>query len=428
MLTKKIRRLAAFSAIFLPIVAAAACSSSSGSNSAGGTVTIRFASQNTSQPAFSLLVKEFEAAHPNIKVQAQYVESTQYNTQISTQLAAGSAPDVFIAFPGTGTLPAVQVMAKAGYLADLSSLGFGSQLPSLLKPEITDGNKVYAWPIGESDYFMIYNKELFAKLHLSIPTTYAQLAQICTVAKAAGKTAIEYGGGGIPTNGVVALSLATATVYAQQPDWTAERTAGSVKFTDNAGWEAALQEIVNLKNDGCFNQGAAGTTTQDQFAQLTSGAALMTFGHSQYVGLANAATTATSPFKLGVFPFPAQTAADRRIPVAYPTQLVVNAKSQQLAAAEEFIKFATEPTVADQIAAANGFISLSDIAAGKRPAYETPILSMLNDSSDTVPFPLFAWPVPTVFVTLSSDVQGLLTGQTTVGSTLTDLDKGWPSS
>lgn len=389
-------------------------------------VTIRLGSQTNSKPAIDLLVEKFQEEYPYITVQAQYSESAQYNSQITTQLAGGAAPDVFVAFPGTGSLPSIQVIAGTGALADLTDLGVGDIIPEDLKPLVSDDDGIYSWPLGESDYFMIYNAALFDELDLEVPETIDDLLDLCQDAADAGKVGIVYGGAAVPTNGVVALSLAAQTVYAENPEWTAERDQGDVDFGSDDGWIEALDQFTELRDGGCFNENPAGTATPDQFAMLARGDALMTFGHSQFAGLAAEAAKGNPDFELAVFPIPAAKADDRVVPTAYPTQLVVNAASQHVDAAKKLIEFAMQPDIANEVAQANGFVSLADAAKGERPAYQAGIEPLLKDGR-TVNFPLFQWPEPALFLDLSTNVQGLLLGQLSGEDVLTSLDDKWPT-
>jgi raffinose/stachyose/melibiose transport system substrate-binding protein len=106
---------------------------------------------------------------------------------------------------------------------------------------------------------------------------------------------------------------------------------------------------------------------------------------------------------------------------------VVNAKTKHLAEAKKFIEFATQPNVASEVAAASGFVSIGDAASGTRPEYQSEIAPLLKDGK-TISFPLFTWPDPALFIALSTDVQGILTGQKTTADVLSGLDEAWPKS
>ena len=47
-------------------------------------------------------ISEFEKANPDIHIELLPIGSSGYNSVIQTQLASGTAPDVFMVFPGIG--------------------------------------------------------------------------------------------------------------------------------------------------------------------------------------------------------------------------------------------------------------------------------------------------------------------------------------
>ena len=86
--------------------------------SSGDNKTLTLASVD--QGSIEDVVKAFEAANPGVKVNFTTSGADQYQQQIRTQLSSGTAPDVMIVWPGNGNPGATYVLAKPGYLLDLS--------------------------------------------------------------------------------------------------------------------------------------------------------------------------------------------------------------------------------------------------------------------------------------------------------------------
>jgi multiple sugar transport system substrate-binding protein len=83
----------AAAALALPL---AACSGGSGSGDAGGKVTIDYwLWDDTQQPAYQQCADAFTRANPDITVKFTQTAWAQYWQNLTTQLAAGSAPDVW---------------------------------------------------------------------------------------------------------------------------------------------------------------------------------------------------------------------------------------------------------------------------------------------------------------------------------------------
>ena len=391
------------------------------SATASSTTTLTFVTTNTLTPGFQTVITLFERKYPNITVNASYLNSNQFNTLIPTELAAGNAPDVFTAFPGTGALPAIQLMAKTGYLSAIPQKGWVKEMPADALPDITVNKKVYAYPLGQNAYFLLYNKAQFTALHLKVPQTFAQLNALCTQIKADGKIPLTQAGSVLPNNGVAATQLASGTVYSADPNWNTQKASGKKSFVNTQGWQQAMSEFGTLATGGCFESGAAGQSVPGSTQQFASGQALMWLANSQNIGLVLAANP---NFDLGVAATPAETAKQQVVEVAYPTNLVISAHSPNQTAAQEFVNFFAQPVNSGAWNHTAGYTSPVDVIARKFSPYIASLAPFYKQSRTRVN-PFFAWPNPIVFGDEGTDVQGLLTGQLSATQVLTDMDNAW---
>src|SRR4029077_12456171 len=87
--------------------------------STSGTVTISMLVNNTTQPAYNVLIPNFERVYPNIKVNVTYALPATAPQLLLTEFAAGNAPDLFGTTPGRATPTSVYELARAGDLAPL---------------------------------------------------------------------------------------------------------------------------------------------------------------------------------------------------------------------------------------------------------------------------------------------------------------------
>ncbi|MER7643587.1 sugar ABC transporter substrate-binding protein [Streptomyces sp. NPDC126522] len=142
-----------------------------GSTSAHGRITLRFQSlawQDESVTANKELVKEWNATHPDIKV--EYVQGSwdSVHDQLLTSFEGGEAPDII-----HDASDDLADFAYGGYLADLRNL-----LPARLKSEIpqrswdtaTFGNGVYGVPFLQEPRVIVANATWLKKAHVRIPT------------------------------------------------------------------------------------------------------------------------------------------------------------------------------------------------------------------------------------------------------------------
>ncbi|MFD5078675.1 ABC transporter substrate-binding protein [Streptomyces sp. NPDC058371] len=160
---------------WIPVLAAlglllAGCSGDGGSES-GGPVTLHFQSlawQQESVTANKELVKEWNATHPDVKV--EYVQGSwdSIHDQLLTSFEGGEAPDII-----HDASDDLADFAYGGYLADLSEL-----LPERLKSAIpqrswdttTFGGGIYGVPFLQEPRVLIANAKWLRKSGVRIPT------------------------------------------------------------------------------------------------------------------------------------------------------------------------------------------------------------------------------------------------------------------
>ncbi|MFJ5925958.1 extracellular solute-binding protein [Kitasatospora sp. NPDC092948] len=173
------RGIAASALVAALAVTLAACGSSgSGSDAKGdGPVTITYwdtSNATNEAPNYQELVKKFEAANPNIKVNFENVPFDQAQNKLETAMGAKGAPDAFRSEVGW-----TSAFAKAGYLEPLDgtpALTDASVFqPSLIQQAKFSG-KTYGVPLVTDTLALMYNKELFAKAGITAaPTTWDEL-------------------------------------------------------------------------------------------------------------------------------------------------------------------------------------------------------------------------------------------------------------
>ncbi|WLW51398.1 ABC transporter substrate-binding protein [Streptomyces sp. YU58] len=155
----------------LALVLLLAGCTSGGDSGTGGPVTLRFQSlawQEESVEANQELVKEWNATHPDVKV--EYVQGSwdSVHDQLLTSFEGGEAPDII-----HDASDDLADFAYGGYLADLTDL-----LPARLKSDIpqrswettTFGEGVYGVPFLQEPRVLIANAAWLAESGVRIPT------------------------------------------------------------------------------------------------------------------------------------------------------------------------------------------------------------------------------------------------------------------
>ncbi len=170
-----------------------------------GTLTLlSWYNQETYQP----LLDAFQAAYPDVAIDFQNVPAAnnQYVQRLQLLASSGELPDLF--YVG----PPVTLMAKNGYLADLSDLAVEQALPEGYKSYYTYDGKVYAYAPDAWVGGVFYNKQLFADNNLEEPKTWADFIAAAKVFQDAGIRPITMGADSV--NDLVYLAAQHRSAYA----------------------------------------------------------------------------------------------------------------------------------------------------------------------------------------------------------------------
>jgi arabinogalactan oligomer/maltooligosaccharide transport system substrate-binding protein len=143
--------------------------------------TVTFWNQMNDQeiPVAKDLVTQFEASHPDIKIDMTQIPFTGYVQKFATAAQAGQAPDII----RVDNAPDTQGLAAQGLLTDLTSKISAADkadfVPAALKGGEYNG-KIYSVPQTVDALALYYNKALFkSKGVKQPPATLAQLVTDC---------------------------------------------------------------------------------------------------------------------------------------------------------------------------------------------------------------------------------------------------------
>lgn len=119
-----------------------------------------------------VVIPDFEAKHPNIKINLVVVPWADFDTKMQTMIAAGTPPDIWSHWGPSG----FQDYVKRGLVADLTPFIERDQFdlsdfePAVLDIYKVDG-KVYGLPILTTGSFVFYNKDWFDAAGVEYPPT-----------------------------------------------------------------------------------------------------------------------------------------------------------------------------------------------------------------------------------------------------------------
>ncbi len=129
---------------------------------------------NERHQATNAAIERFEAAHPDIKVNAEYTGWDGALTRLTTQIAGNTEPDVM-----QTNLNWMPIFSKDGNgFYDLNKvkpdLGLDNFSPSALNT-VTYGNKLNGIPVSMTSRVFYYNHDTWAKADIAYPTNWVEL-------------------------------------------------------------------------------------------------------------------------------------------------------------------------------------------------------------------------------------------------------------
>ncbi len=119
------------------------------------------------------IANEFEAAHPNIKVNMEFAGWAELWNKIVTSIGAGAAPDVM--YIGSRWVPALADMGAIIPLDNYITSEKKAMYPESIWNTVTYKGNIYGVVRAMSTKVFIYNKKLFAEKGVTIPTNWDEL-------------------------------------------------------------------------------------------------------------------------------------------------------------------------------------------------------------------------------------------------------------
>jgi raffinose/stachyose/melibiose transport system substrate-binding protein len=397
----------------------AACSG--GTNAASDANTLTLASVD--QGSVEDVVKAFEEANPGVQVNFTTNSADQYQQQIRTQLSSGTAPDVFSVWPGDGNPGATHVLAKPGYLKDLSSQPWVAKYPEVVSSVAQYEGKTYNAIFGVNGIGAIYNEEAMTKSALTPPTTWTELLAFCRAAKEKGTPAFALGIQDNWVTQIVLFSLVATTVYGPDRDFDKKMKAGEATFATSA-WATAVAKYQEMDRTGCFQANPLGTSYEASQDLAAKGKTLGMVQGNWVISLLQKKNP-KGTFTLKALPAtddPSQTL----IPAAAGAGYGINVKAKNPSLALKFVNFVMSPEGMNLYAKKQGGLpALQDTGFDVGPSLTE--LSTFLTEDRTVPFMDQLWPNPKVQQTMFAGLQEIFSGQSTPEQLLASMDADYKS-
>jgi len=344
------RTLLAFSASGIALtLTLAGCSGGGGGGGADadGSVTLSYLvdNQESTVATAEALAEAFMAENDGITVEVESrPQGAEGDNLVKTRLSTGEMSDVFAY--NSGSL--FQALAPDQTLVNLDDQDWVGKLDENFVNSVSTENGTYGVPMGQAmSGAVIYNKDVYSELGLTVPTTWDEFIANSQAIKDAGAAApIVQTYGDTWTSQLFVLGDFN-NVLAEDPDWAEKYTNNEAKYSD----EPAIRGFEHLEEAfkaGLFNEDFASATYADGVRMVATGEGaqypILTFAASQLL-----TSNPEAADTVGVFPLPGDDAATNGLTVWMPGGVYIpkSTEGDKLEAAKAFVEFLATPESCD---------------------------------------------------------------------------------
>lgn len=154
--------------------------------SSGG-ATLTFGLHQAAVPVSGILqeiCEDFEK-ETGIKIDLQVAPDGQWKDMLNVKLGANEAPDIFCT--DVSPISIKSVVNPEENCLDLSNEEFAARMTDEAKANFSYNGKLYGTSVfGNKMWLYFYNKDIFDKLKLNVPTTYEEFKTVCQTIKDSG--------------------------------------------------------------------------------------------------------------------------------------------------------------------------------------------------------------------------------------------------
>jgi len=257
------------------------------------------------------IANAYEKAHPDVKIQLQFLENEAFKAKLPTLLQSNDPPSMFYTWGG-GVLKA---QSETGAIRDVTAAldaddgAWRKTIAPAAIDAMTFNNKVWAIPYESGVVSFFYNKELFKKAGVDADSikTWDDFLDAVKKIKAAGIVPIAGGGG---DKWPIHFYWSYLAMREAGKDGFAAAKADQDGGFSNDAFVKAGQHLADLGKLQPFQPGYLGATWNDTLAAFGDGRAaiILSFDNTYNTQASNATNgKGLAEDDIGRFPFPVVT-------------------------------------------------------------------------------------------------------------------------
>ena len=386
----------------------------------GEQVTLNWAVWDLESTAYwQAMADGYMASHPNVTIEMTDLGSTDYMTQLATQLAGGNGElDILTIkdIPGYSNLINLEMLVPMNELLTRDTADFGGVIEQLTA---SDGN-FYAVPFRSDFWVLFYNKDMFDQAGIDYPTNDMTMEQFDSLIREVAEKTGAYG-----------------NIY---HTWRSDVTLFGILDGQNTIIDGSYdflkpyyEMVLSEQADGVVpDYGELKTSGLHYSAAFENGQAAMCNMGSWFIATlqtynAEAEANGVEPVNFGIVKYPHPEGVEAGTTLGTVTSLGINPYSENQAAAADFINWCVSDEGAAAIAATGTFPAVSNseinsiIAATEGFPADEASVEALNTKSVYLEMPLTdkASEIETV---LNEEHDAIMTGAETVDEGIANMN------
>lgn len=342
-----------------------------GGQTSGGSskVTLELAISKSSQDSPFIadwLIEEFEQ-ETGIKINLQLIPAEQSTTVLQTKLAVDEVPDLI-------QYNLASAVTDLNLERNFEILDNEPWVSRIQNPDVLSAfGHIYGFHVSQDTGMqgVVYNKDIFEELGLSIPKNYEEFLAVCEAIKAAGYTPVF-----MPYKDAWAANIWPAAAFA---DWAAKNdptlfddlNSNKKQWTDIPAFEEILEQQYQIYKLGYTNADVLADSYDMAVGKFLSKEVAMMFMGDWLI---QNITSQDPSMNIGLFAIPyAEDPSIGASPLG--GQLFIPKKSKHIEEAKKYLEFIASPEIAQRIVDAESYVSnLSDVTTPEQPEYKREII------------------------------------------------------
>lgn len=253
------------------------------------------AGQSTSDAGIEDMIDEAIAdKFPNVYLEWECVDwGERFDSQMQGRLAAGDVPDIIV-----GKAQDVYAYAASGNISPITIEGT-QDIEETARSAVTIDGQIYGIPYNAWYQGVVYNKDIFQKLNLSIPQTHVELEDVTEKLKANNITPFAAHFQEQWKTGNMTMQFLINDIFRKEKNWGEQFRTNEISLVGNeAVMKCIMQNKFVLDNSWKDALVIEQAESDKRFAEEEAAMYLTGFWSLQSLNQYDSA------FKYGIFPYP----------------------------------------------------------------------------------------------------------------------------